>query len=79
MTRFVTLGALTVASAASLFFGGTAFAASSQVSLVGTALHAERGIVCPRGQHAYHAPGGAVSCIPNGVTIPKQAPPAPPN
>ncbi|HEY1970422.1 MAG TPA: hypothetical protein VGH89_20885 [Pseudonocardia sp.] len=79
MTRYVTLGALTVASAATLFLGGTAFASSAQASPVGTAFHTEHGIVCPRGQHAYHAPGGAVSCIPNGVTVPTHAPPAPPN
>jgi len=43
------------------------------LTVVGIGPAPERGIVCPRGQHAYHAPGGAVTCIPNG-----QLAPAPP-
>jgi hypothetical protein len=30
--------------------------------------------VCPRGQHAFHAPGGAVTCIPNGQLKPTPTP-----
>jgi hypothetical protein len=30
--------------------------------------------VCPRGQHAFHAPGGTVTCIPNGQLKPTPAP-----
>lgn len=79
MARSLVLRTATVAASALLTVGGWSLlagtaSASPSAQLTVTGVAPDRGIVCPRGQHAYHAPGGAVSCIPNGVLIPTPAP-----
>jgi hypothetical protein len=71
--------AASVATSAVLLLGGGAFAftgeAVANTSTAAPTSAFNRGIVCPRGQHAYHAPGGAVSCLPNGEVTPTPVPP----
>lgn len=83
MTTLFSLRTAVVAASTTLLFGGGIAAAGSALasspSSSGTTggaatLVSERGIVCPRGQHAFHAPGGAVTCIPNGQLKPTPAP-----
>jgi hypothetical protein len=71
MTRTFTPHVVSVAAALALLVGGLVAPAPT---LAG---RPDRGIVCPRGQHAYHAPGGAVTCIPNGQSTPTPSPSVP--
>jgi hypothetical protein len=67
----IKFGSAVALSAALVLGGGLAVQGVASASVL-----PDRGIVCPRGQHGYHAPGGAVSCIPNGqsTATPKPTP-----
>lgn len=71
------LASITLAVTGGVVGAGTALASSpSSPGSATTAARSvpDRGIVCPRGQHAFHAPGGAVTCIPNGQLKPTPTP-----
>ncbi|HZZ48732.1 MAG TPA: hypothetical protein VFE65_17760 [Pseudonocardia sp.] len=83
MTTLFSLRTAVVVASTTLLFGGGLTAAGSALAsspsppgaTTGAAtIVSERGIVCPRGQHAFHAPGGTVTCIPNGQLKPTPAP-----